>query len=106
MTLPAPVAAYLTASNLHDVDAMIAPFSATATVKDEGQERQGTAAIREWMEEATRNYQPTVEVLGVTGTDDRTVVTGRVSGTFPGSPVDLRYTFTVADEKISRLEIT
>lgn len=106
MTLPAPVAAYLEASNRHDIDAMLTPFSTTATVKDEGQERQGTVALREWMEETIRNYQPTVEILDVTGTDGGTVVTGRVSGTFPGSPVDLRYAFTLADEKISRLEIT
>ena len=28
-----------------------------------------------------------------------------VSGTFPGSPVDLRYVFTLAGDKVSRLEI-
>jgi hypothetical protein len=35
-----------------------------------------------------------------------TVVTGLVSGTFPGSPVRLRYSFTVHVGKIARLEIT
>ena len=36
----------------------------------------------------------------------RGVVTGRVSGNFPGSPVDLRYVFTLEDGKIARLEIS
>jgi hypothetical protein len=105
MNLPEPVAAYFAAFNAQDIDAMLAPFAETATVKDEGQERYGVAAIREWMEETTSNYRPTVEVLNVAGTDSETVVTGRVSGTFPGSPVDLRYFVTLAGGKVSRLEI-
>jgi hypothetical protein len=33
------------------------------------------------------------------------VVTSQVSGTFPGSPIDLRYVFTVEGGKIAALEI-
>jgi hypothetical protein len=33
------------------------------------------------------------------------VVTARVTGNFPGSPVDLLYTFTLDGDVISRLEI-
>lgn len=106
MELPEPVAAYFAANNLHDIDAMLAPFSETATVKDEGQERSGAAAIREWMEETTSKYRATVAVTGAVETDGKTVATGRVSGNFPGSPVDLRYAFTLSEEKISRLEIS
>jgi hypothetical protein len=32
-------------------------------------------------------------------------VTGRVTGDFPGSPVDLQYRFTLEGDKIARLEI-
>lgn len=103
--LPKPIAAYFAASNTHDVDAMLVPFAETATVKDEGQERSGLAAIREWAEETTRKYGVTVAVTGATKQDGTTVVTGRVSGTFPGSPIQLRHVFTLAGEKISRLEI-
>ena len=38
-------------------------------------------------------------------TDGKTVVTGRVSGTVPGSPVEIRYALTPAGDKVSRLEI-
>src|ERR1700687_6198565 len=89
--LPRPVAAYFAAANLHDIDAMLAAFDETAIVKDEGQERRGAAAIREWIEETTKKYRPTVAVIGVAQADGTTVVTGRVAGSFPGSPVDLRY---------------
>ena len=104
-TLPEPLSVYFGAKNRHDIDAMLAPFSADAVVKDEGRERVGLAAIREWMEETTRKYRDTVEVTDVAEADGRTIVTGLVSGTFPGSPAQLRFAFTLEDGKIVRLEI-
>jgi hypothetical protein len=53
----------------------------------------------------TRKYGVTVVVTDTAKKDGKTVVTGRVSGTFPGSPIQLHYVFTLAREKISRLEI-
>jgi ketosteroid isomerase-like protein len=104
-TLPAPLAAYFSAKNRHDIDAMLAPFSEQAVVKDEGQERRGRAAIREWMEETTRKYRVTVEVIDVAEADATTIVTGLVAGNFPGSPAQLRYSFHLDGGRIARLEI-
>jgi hypothetical protein len=36
----------------------------------------------------------------------KTIVTGRVTGTFPGSPVDLRYSFGLEGDSIASLEIS
>lgn len=99
------IAAYFTASNKHDVDATLAPFSATATVTDEGRQRSGLAAIREWIEETMTKYRHTSTVLAVAQEGGHTVVTARVSGAFPGSPIDIRYSFTLKDQKIVRLDI-
>ena len=86
---------------------MTACFSEDAIVRDEGEKsRQGISAIREWAEEVSRKYRPTVEILDVAETDGRTIVTGRVSGNFPGSPIDLRYAFTFHGERIVGLEIS
>ncbi len=103
--LAQPVANYIAAANAQDIDAVTACFSKTAVVHDEKQERRGIAAIREWAVEVSEKYHPTVEVLGVAERDGRTIVTGRVSGNFPGSPVELRYVFTVTGGRIDRLEI-
>jgi uncharacterized protein (TIGR02246 family) len=103
--LPAPIAAYIAGSNAHDANACAACFTDDAVVRDEGREWQGIAAIREWKEEVSSKYWLTVDVLDVAAADDKTIVTGRVSGNFPGSPVELRFTFTLAGEKIARLEI-
>jgi hypothetical protein len=103
--LVGPVANYIAAANAQDIEAVTAGFSEGAVVRDEGQNRQGIAAIRQWAVEVSTKYRPTVEVLEVAHTDDGTILTGRVSGDFPGSPIELRYVFTVNGEKIERLEI-
>jgi len=103
--LPALLAKYFAATNSHDVHTMLALFSAKAVVKDEGKEHRGIDAIRKWAEEAIRQYDFEVEPTGITEAAGKTVVTGTVSGTFPGSPVQLRHAFSFEQEKISRLEI-
>jgi hypothetical protein len=103
--LPKSIAAYFAGSNAHDADACAACFMDDAVVRDEGRERRGTAAIRAWKVEVTEKYRPTVDVIAVAQADGKTIATGRVSGNFPGSPVELRYVFTLTNEKISRLEI-
>jgi hypothetical protein len=105
--LPRPVANYVAGANAQDVEAVTACFSEDALVRDEGQTRQGISVIREWAEEVSRKYRPTVEVLDAAAeTDGKTIVRGRVSGDFPGSPIELRYGFALKGEKISRLEIS
>ena len=103
--LPEPLATYFAGHNDHDVDAMIGPFAEDATVKDEGQERRGLLAIRKWMEESNAKYSVTVAIINVVEMAANTTVTGRVSGNFPGSPVELRFIFTLDQGKITRLEI-
>ena len=104
-TMPPALSMYFTASNKHDVDAMIAVFSQEATVKDEGKERHGSNAIRAWMNDTIRRYNFKAEPTGVAREHDRTVVTAIISGTFPGSPVTLSYRFKLDGQKIAHLEI-
>ena len=103
--LPQPIADYFAAKNRHDFDAMLAPFTADASVRDEGQTHSGHAAIRSWMEETTRRYRVTVEPNEATADGGNWKVSGLVAGDFPGSPATLRYRFSLADERIAGLEI-
>lgn len=103
--LPAPILDYIEAKNRHDIDGMLAPFAEAATVRDEGKTHEGRAAIRAWMEETTRKYRVTVTVAKVAETDIGVLVTLDVAGDFPGSPLPLDFRFTLADGRITRLEI-
>ena len=101
-----PVASYIAAANAQDIEAVTANFSESAVVRDEGRNRQGIAAIRQWAVEVSKKYGPTVETLDIAQADGRMILTGRVTGNFPGSPVELRYVFTLNGGKIERLEIS
>ena len=105
LALPVPISAYFAAKNARDVDGMVAPFADDAGVRDEAHEYHGRAAIHAWMRETTGKYAVTAEPLAVAAAGNKAIVSARVSGTFPGSPVMLDYAFTLADERIARLEI-
>jgi ketosteroid isomerase-like protein len=106
LTLPPAIAAYFAASNAHDPDALPPCFTPQALVLDENREHRGHAAIRAWNEEADRLYTPLAEPLAIQHTPDGAVVRARVSGTFPGSPVELVFAFGLEGDHIARLEIT
>src|SRR4029453_17786661 len=97
---PAPIAAYVAGSNAHDPGACVACFTDDAVVRDEGRDRRGNGALRAGLGGGRAKYRPTVDVIDIAESDDKTSVTGRASGEFPGSPVELRYTFTLAGAKI------
>jgi ketosteroid isomerase-like protein len=103
--LPPPLEDYLHAVNAHDADRIAACFAADAVVRDERQDRVGRDAIRTWADETGRRYRHTVDVLACEVETDRTVVTARVTGDFPGSPIELRYRFGLAEGLIHELEI-
>ena len=88
------------------IDAIVALFSADATVVDEGETRHGTTEIREWQLGPASKYTYRTEVLDTVAlTPDRHVVTGRLKGNFPGGTADLKWDFTVTGGRIRRLVI-
>lgn len=105
ITFPEPIAAYVAADNAGDDAALAACFAADAVVRDEGRTIRGADAILAWKAESKRKYQYTVEPIAVTEAEGGAVLTGRVSGRFPGSPVELRYVFGLKGGRIATLEI-
>lgn len=108
-TSPPPVlSTYFASANEGRIDDAAACFAADALVHDEKQDHRGREAIRKWIETTTLQFSPRVEVnhLGsIDGKEGAFAARGMVSGTFPGSPIPLNYTFTVRDGKISSLDI-
>jgi ketosteroid isomerase-like protein len=104
LDLPAPVAAYF-AADTTGAEAVAQCFTDGAVVIDERQEYRGRTAIARWKAEVSAKFRYTVDQLGAHVSGDQTAVTGRVTGDFPGSPVDLQYRFTLEGDKIARLEI-
>jgi hypothetical protein len=103
--LPSPIAAYIQAANAHDTQALLDTLSANAVVTDEGREYQGHDEIQEWSRRTNQEYQVTLDITDVTEARNETVVTAWVSGTFDGSPIPLRFHFTLSDDKIAAVTI-
>jgi ketosteroid isomerase-like protein len=103
--LPQPIVDYFQAANAHHTVGVVAAFTDDALVTDENREYRGAAAVQGWSERVIKDYKPHAEAIEVAESGDQAVVTARVSGTFPGSPVQLRYRFTLKADKIAALRI-
>jgi hypothetical protein len=103
-TLPEPIAAYFVADE-RGAEALARCFTATATVKDEGHVHEGVEAIQAWKAAASSAYSYTVAPFALQSRGNVHVVRARVTGTFPGSPVDLRYHFHLERGLIASLEV-
>lgn len=103
-TLPEPIAAYFDADQ-HDGRAVAECFAPDGCVRDESNTYLGIAEIKAWKDASSAKYTYVAQPRTVETLDRSYVVTSEVSGNFPGSPVDLRYTFVLERGKIASLEI-
>lgn len=98
------IAAFFHASNTREFSDFLSLFTPDAHVNDEANDHYG-AEIAQWIDRATADTKPTADVTGITGDGEQFIITAEVSGNFPGSPVQLRYDFTLKDGKIATLLI-
>lgn len=104
INLPKPIDRYF-AADTGDSDAVARCFTDNAIVKDENHTYNGLVAIKQWKTESSKKYTYTSEPFACAEEDGKTIVTSRLTGNFPGSPVDLRFFFGLEGEKIAFLEI-
>jgi hypothetical protein len=102
--LPEPIAAYFAADKL-DSEAVARCFTKDAVVQDEGRTYTGLASIRKWKADTSAKYNYTCEPFRSEQQDGIIIVSCNLTGTFPGSPIDLRYFFRLERGKVASLEI-
>src|SRR4051794_36464443 len=105
--LPAPVAAYIAATNAFHVDALIACFAEGALVNDQLREYWGIDAIKAWAEREIVGARVTMKVLKFVEHFGDVIVTANVDGDYdktglPG-PLVLAFFFVWRANKIPRL---
>jgi len=103
--LPKPIALYVEAENTGDVKLFDQCFAEDAVVRDENETHEGLGAIKEWKAETKKKYQHTIESLTFLEKDGKNIVTNRLTGNFPGSPIELEFAFIIRGDKIASLEI-
>ncbi|HST31174.1 MAG TPA: nuclear transport factor 2 family protein [Chthoniobacterales bacterium] len=103
--LPKPIALYMEAENSGDVNLFDQCFALDARVRDESETHKGLAPIKKWKAETKKKYQHTVDPLSVSEKNGKFIVTNKLTGNFPGSPIELDFVFTLEGDKIVSLEI-
>jgi SnoaL-like domain len=103
--LPKPIAEYLVAVEEKNSNKLAGCFAENAVVHDEGGTYGGHDAIKAWSEETQGKYNYTMDALDASVTGDSVCLRAKVTGNFPGSPVELDYLFMLAHDKIASLKI-
>ena len=103
--LPRVIERFVEASNARDLDRCDACFAADAVVEDEGRTHRGIDEVREWKRETENRYTYTIEPTDLDQRNGQTILTATLAGNFPGSPVDLKYEFTIIEGAIKALRI-
>jgi SnoaL-like domain len=105
LNVPEPVAGLLAAEEAEDADVLSRCFTEDGTVHDEGRDYHGRTSIQQWKKEVDAKYRYLLQPVNAQTHGDKVVLRARLTGEFPGSPVDLDYIFKLSNDKIASLEI-
>ncbi|MBT9395409.1 nuclear transport factor 2 family protein [Hymenobacter sp. NST-14] len=105
LSLPTPLAAYMQAVNARNTAAALRCFTPQAHVHDDGHHYHGQAEIGAWLTRTQQATPFTQEATHVEAAAAETVVTLRVTGRFPCSPLTLQADFRLADDLIRDLRL-
>lgn len=104
--LPTTIHDFLAAHVARDTAAAARAFSPDPVVEDEGRTYRGADELLEFLTKAGSQYTYTTALVGAEQVDAaRWVVVVRLEGDFPGGVAELRYRFTLVDDRIAGLVI-
>jgi ketosteroid isomerase-like protein len=103
--LPDVLTHFFQAASRGDAEDAASCFAADALVHDELNNHVGREAIKTWLQKTIDLSHPQLDVLSSDTSDIGAVATVRLTGDFPGSPVEMNFEFVLADGKISNLKI-
>jgi len=104
MSIPKVIEEFVKAKNSFDCAAFAECFSETAVVFDEGKTHTGKNEIKQWIDHSNNQHQDTLEPVDYDQKKD--ILSAKVTGTFPQSPIILKFHFTIVDGKIQNLKVS
>ena len=105
MNLPDVISAYVEASNSRDAERFGTLFTNDAIVHDEGQDHRRVTAIKKWLASTAKKYAFTLTPIRLSRKEGEVVLTVKMTGDFPGSPISTRFRFVLNQGKIAKLDI-
>ena len=102
--LPDVISAYVEASNNRVAERFATLFTRDAIVRDEGQKHRGVTAIKNWFSSTVTKYAFTLRPIRLSRSKEAEIVlTAKMTGDFPGSPISARFHFVLDQGKIAKL---
>ena len=106
MNLPKVISDLVNAQNNFDSTAYANCFSENAVVFDEGKTHNGRLDIQQWIDESNEKYKSVMKPLEYIVNGTSSILSAECSGTFPGSPITLKFHFDIIDGQIKHLKVT
>jgi uncharacterized protein (TIGR02246 family) len=103
--LPDVISAYVDASNSRDAERFGTLFTKDAIVYDEAQQHRGVTAIKKWLAATAKKYAFTLTPIRPFRKESEVVLTVKMTGDLPGSPISTRFRFVLNQGKIAKLDI-
>ena len=104
MHLPTVISELVKTQNNFDSTAYARCFTETAVVFDEGKTHNGKAEIEQWIDKSNKENQASMKPLDYD--EKENILSAEISGSFPGSPVILKFHFHLSNGLIQSLNIT
>jgi len=104
MNLPKVIAELVRTQNEFDSAAYTECFAENAQVFDEGKTHNGKEEIEKWIDKSNKDYKATMEPVDYDEKED--ILSAKIAGSFPGSPLILKFHFKITDGKIQSLKVT
>lgn len=104
-SVPNEVATFFDVINGADPRDLNQCFAEASVVRDEQKTHEGLENIVKWFTEAQQKYQYSAQPVAAIVEHPIVRARAKVSGSFPGSPIELEYVFELSKDRISRLEI-
>ncbi|WP_415326986.1 nuclear transport factor 2 family protein [Chryseobacterium sp. MMS23-Vi53] len=106
MNLPKVITDLIEAQNTFNSAAYANCFSESAVVFDEGKTHTGRKEIENWIADSNERYKSVMKPVNYKENGTESILEAEVSGTFPGSPLVLKFHFDIVDEKVQHLKVT
>lgn len=105
MNLPDVITDLIKAQDSFDSVAYANCFTETAIMFDEGKTHTGRIEIQNWIAKGNEKYKTVMKPIKFTETNAASILSTRISGTFEGSPIVLKFHFEIIDGLIQSLKI-